>query len=123
MQNFTATAGEALAARRRVKITAASTTTPPQVEYADGDNAGIGITCYAAASGELVAIEPMSAGLHDMVAAGSYAVGAELYAAADGKVDDSGTIKLGARAFTASGGDGEIQSVALAFQPYVAPGP
>lgn len=123
MNIFTATAGEALAACRRVKIKAGSTTTPAEVEYADGDNAGCGITLYAVASGDKVAVEPISAGLHDVTAAGSYAVGAALYAAADGKVDDSGTIKLGAHAFTASGGDGEIQKAAFAFEPYVAPGP
>jgi len=49
-------------------------------------------------------------GTRKMVAAGAFAKNAVLYAAADGKVDDSGTIIEG-RAMEASGADGDIVEV------------
>lgn len=41
------TAGEALAAKRRVKIKAGTVTTPPEVEYSDAGEVWIGVTEYA----------------------------------------------------------------------------
>lgn len=103
----TFTAGEILDNKRRVKIKSATTTVPPEVEYADAGEQHIGITEYAVASGDLVAIKLRTAdGTHEMTAAGAFDLGAELYGAADGKVDDvsSGTaIGIALEAATANG--------------------
>jgi hypothetical protein len=49
-------------------------------------------------------------GTRKMVAAGAFAIDSVLYAAADGKVDDSGTVVEG-RAMEASGADGDVVEV------------
>ena len=104
---LTFTAGEALAAKRRVKIKSGTTTTPPEVVYADAGEQHIGITEYAVASAATVAVRPRTAnGSQEASAAGAFAVGATLYGAADGKVDDaaSGTaIGIAVEAATAAG--------------------
>src|SRR3990172_3356359 len=87
--DMTFTANGALAAKVRVKITAGSTTNPPQVEVAGSGEEHIGITEFAAASGALVTVRSRkSPGTHEVTAAGAFAVGAALYGAAAGKVDD-----------------------------------
>jgi hypothetical protein len=48
-------AGEDLEARRRVKIKSATTTTPPEVVYADAGEDYIGVTEYAVESGDPIA--------------------------------------------------------------------
>jgi hypothetical protein len=93
MQNegiMTFTANGALGKKVRVKITAASLTTPIQVEVAGAGEQHIGITEYAAADGAPVAVRLRTyPGSHEGVAADTFAVGAVLYGAASGKISDS----------------------------------
>src|SRR4030067_3421644 len=87
--SMTFTANGALGAKVRVKITAASSTDPPQVEVAGAGEEHIGITEFAAASGALVTVRSRkSPGIHEVTAAGAFAVGAALYGAAAGKGGD-----------------------------------
>jgi len=97
----TFTAGEALAARRRVKLKSGTTSTPPEIMYADSDEAHIGITEYAVASGEAVSVKLKNcAGTFEVecLAGTAIAIGTALYGAADGIVTDtdpgSGTIRF-----------------------------
>lgn len=103
----TFTANGALGAKIRVKITAASSTTPPQVEVAGAGEQHIGITEYAVASGKLVAVRLRTQpGTHESTASEALAVGATLYGAAAGKIADtsSGTaIGISLEAATATG--------------------
>lgn len=88
----TFTAGEALAARRRVKIESGTTTTPPEVVYADAGEDFIGVTEYAVADGDKVAVKMNSApGTFECECTISSAIarGTVLYGAADGKVSDA----------------------------------
>ena len=105
----TFTAGEALENKRRVKIKNGTTTTPPEVEYADAGEQHIGVTEYAVASGDLVAIKLRNAdGTHEITAAGAFAVDATLYGAADGKVDDAASGSAIGKAVEAATADGDI---------------
>ena len=109
--NLTATAATDLPAGRRVKIKTGTVTYPPEVELAGADAKGFGTVIDKSFAGELVAIRPFaSCGLHEACTAGAYAVGAPLYAAADGKVDDAGTVLVGT-AFSPSTGVDEIREV------------
>jgi len=86
----TFTANGALGAKVRVKITAASATTPPQVELAGAGEQHIGITEYAAATGAAVAVKLRTyPGSHEGIASEAIAVGATLYGAAAGKISDT----------------------------------
>lgn len=78
----TRAAGEALAAYRIVKLSSNA------FVYNDAaDRTGIGVTSYAAASGESAALEPLNGpGTVLMTAAGAITNGARVFAAADGKV-------------------------------------
>ena len=108
----TFTAGEALANKRRVKIKSGTTTSPIEVEYADAGEQHIGITEYAVASGELVAIKlRTSEGTQEVTAAGAFAIGATLYGAADGKVDDASSGTAVSIAIEAATADGDIVEV------------
>jgi hypothetical protein len=102
----TFTAGGALAAYRRVKLSAGSGT---QVVYADAGEDHIGVTKDSAASGGVVAVALKSKpGTVKVTAADSFAAGAELYGAADGKVSDTvAGAKLG-RAGAAASGDASV---------------
>lgn len=85
-------AGEALEARRRVKIKNATTTTPPEVVYADAGEDFIGVTEYAVASGSDVAVKLANApGTFEIECTVSSAIarGTVLYGANDGKVSDA----------------------------------
>ena len=105
----TFTAGEALENKRRVKIKNGTTTTPPEVEYADAGEQHIGVTEYAVASGDLVAIKLRNAdGTHEITAAGAFDVDATLYGAADGKVDDAASGSAIGKAVEAATADGDI---------------
>lgn len=88
---LTITAGEALEAYRLVKMSAGTAV------YADSaDTQFLGATLTKVASGDVVAIMPWnSAGTIDVQSAGTFVVGADLYIANDGKIDDSGTTKIG----------------------------
>lgn len=105
--NFTMTAGEALEANRRVKGKSGSTTTPPEVVYADAGEQAIGSTVANAASGDLVTLRPCAdPGIHEGVAADTFSLYAILYAAADGKISDTSSgsaIGIALEAATAAG--------------------
>ncbi len=85
-------AGEALEARRRVKIKAGTLTTPPEVEYADAGEDYVGVTEYAVANGDPVACRlntfPGTFEVECTVGA-AIARGTVLYGANDGKVSDT----------------------------------
>ena len=89
----TFTAGENLAAHRRVKIDSAVTTADPaEVIYADAGEDFIGVTEYAAVDGVLIAVKlctgPGSFEIECTVNS-AIALGTVLYGAADGKVSDA----------------------------------
>lgn len=95
-------ATEALEAYRRVKLSATS----GYVEYADGDNPGIGFTLAPAALGEQVSVQLRSFnGTVQLEAAGAIALGGDVYGAADGKIEDvvgSNLIGIALQAATAA---------------------
>lgn len=85
-------AGEALEAHRRVKIKNATTTTPPEVVYADAGEDYIGVTEYAVLITENVAVRLNNyPGTFEIECTISSAIarGTILYGAADGKVSDA----------------------------------
>jgi len=89
----TFTAGEDLAAHRRVKIdSGVATADPAEVVYADAGEDFIGVTEYAATDGDLVAVKlctgPGSFEIEAIVDS-AIALGTVLYGAADGKVSDA----------------------------------
>lgn len=103
----TFTAGEALAAARRVKL---SSGVAGQVEYADAADDFIGVTLDAAASGSPVAVKMKNGpGTVEVEAAGAITVNATIYGAADGKVQTSstGNDKFG-KALEEASGDGAV---------------
>lgn len=103
------TAGEALAAFRRVKLSAGSGT---QVEYADAGEEFIGITAAAAASGDSVSVIMRSASrTNKAVAAEVLAAGAVIYGANDGKVQDTVSGTAQGIALEAATADGEVIEV------------
>jgi hypothetical protein len=104
-------AGEALEKYRRVKLTAART-----VSYADAGEDSIGVTLSKVASGEQVAIRPFNAeGTILVIAAGAFAVNADLYGAADGKVDDAVSGNKQLIALEAASADGDaVEAIATA---------
>lgn len=120
----TFTAGEALAAWRRVKLSSSSGT---QVEYADQtDSDGfIGVTQAPAANGDPVTVGLAHSGrTFKCTAADTFAVGATLYAADDGKVSDVSSGNAIATALEASTtGDGDVVEVKLDFGAAGAPSP
>lgn len=102
----TFTAGEALEAYRRVKLSSGSGV---QVEYADEGEAFIGITAAKAASGEQVSVVPRSAARsYKVTAKEALAVGATLYGGDDGKVQDSADGTAQGTALEAATADGDI---------------
>lgn len=104
----TFTAGEVLAANRRVKL---SSGYGDQVEYADAADDFIGVTQDAAASGDQVAVKLKGAsqGTVEVEASVAITAGAIIYGATDGKVSVSstGTDRFG-RALEAASGSGAI---------------
>jgi len=107
-------AGEALAAKRRVKIdtsSPATTTDPPEVVYADAGEDFIGVTEYAAASGALVAVKLINApGTFEICCdiGSAIARGTVLYGAADGKISDTSSGSAQGIALQAGATDGDI---------------
>jgi hypothetical protein len=88
----TFTAGEALAEKRNVRIKTGTTTTPPEVVYADAGEDGIGVTEFAVAITEPVTVKLWSnSGTFEVEVAVSAAIakGTVLYAANDGKLSDA----------------------------------
>ncbi len=92
-------AGAAIEARRRVKLSAGTTTTPPEVEHAGAGEDYIGVSEYAAPTGEDVSVRLKNAdGTFEVecTVGAAIAIGASLYGAADGRVSDtvSGTAQF-----------------------------
>ena len=89
----TFTAGEDLAAKRRVKIDSSATTADPaEVIYADAGEDFIGVTQYAANDGDPIAIKMKNApGTMEIEADvdSAIALGTVLYGADDGKISDA----------------------------------
>lgn len=104
------TAGAALSQYRRVRLSSG------ELAYAgasDQDSLGV-LSRDTFASGDVVSVILRTAqGTVPMIAAGTFNAGVGLYAAADGKVDDSGTVLIGL-SLEASTGDGDIVEVAPA---------
>lgn len=104
----TFTAGEALEQYRRVIIKSGTTTTPPEVVYADAGEVAIGYTTQAVSSGCLVSVKTLNYnGTRIAIAAGAFAVDADLYSANDGKVDDTAVGSVIAKAVQAATADGD----------------
>lgn len=85
-------AGEALEARRRVKVESGTTNDPPEVVYADAGEDYIGVTEYAVADGDMVAVKMCNApGVFEVecLVDSAIARGAVLYGAADGRLSDA----------------------------------
>jgi hypothetical protein len=85
-------AGEALEAHRRVKIKSGTTTTPPEVVYADAGEDYIGVTEYAVLITEDVAVRLSNyPGTFEIECTVDSAIarGTVLYGANDGKVSDA----------------------------------
>jgi hypothetical protein len=80
----TFTAGEALARGRRVKLSSGT------VIYADADEMAIGVTMADVASGEVVGVRLLGGQTHKVTASAAVTACANIYATADGKVDDAG---------------------------------
>lgn len=98
----TFTAGEALAIHRRVKFDGTN------VVYADGAEAGIGVTQEAAASGAPVSVALKTRGrTFIMTAAEALAAGATLYGSDDGKVCDTASGTAIGESLEAATADGD----------------
>lgn len=99
-------AGAALPPYVRVKLVSG------QLQLASGSEAEVGTTLGRAfAQGDLVAVLPRElAVVRKCVAVAAFAQFAPLFAAANGKVDDSGTLPRGV-ALEAASGDGAIVNV------------
>jgi len=111
-------ANGALAAHRRVKLTPGTVTDPPQVEYAGAGEHAIGVTLYAAADGEPVAVKLLNdGGTFELEANGPIAEGADLYGTANGRVDDAGTGTVQFKALEAASAAGSV--IECAVHPYV----
>lgn len=97
-------AAEDLEAYRRVKLDGSG-----DAVYADAGEEFIGITTQKVANDEMVAVALRASDrTFKVVAADSFALGAVLYGAADGKVSDSVSGTAQGIALEAAGGDGEI---------------
>lgn len=104
--------GTDLAKGRRVKISAAAAnwTQGPTVVYADADDLNwIGVTEEAVVGEGPVTVNLRAQPLL-VEAAGAFAVGALLFMAANGRVDDSGTVECGV-GLEASGAAGDLVSM------------
>lgn len=106
----TFTAGEDLLPKRRVKIESGTATVPPEVVYADAGEQHIGVTGNDAVSdGDPVSITPINmTGTYEGTAKTALVVGATLYGAADGKIDDTSSGSAIGIALEAATADGDI---------------
>ena len=89
-------AGSDVKADRRVKIKAGSTSDPLEVEHCTASDQGFGYVQFDAAAGETVTVRFDNAqGTQQAVASGAISAGAQLFAAAAGRVAAAGTVALG----------------------------
>lgn len=103
-------AGEALEARRRVKIESGTVTDPPEVVHAGAGEAFIGVTEYAVADGKDVAVRLKNdSGTFEVecLIDAAIARGASLYGAANGMVSDAVSGTAQAIALEAPAADNE----------------
>ena len=103
-------AGEALEAKRRVKIESGTTNDPPEVVYADAGEDYVGITEYAVADEEPIAVRLVTCpGTFEVEVAVSSAIarGTVLYGAADGKLSDASSGSAQGIALEAAGASGD----------------
>lgn len=102
----TFTAGEALEPYRRVKLDGAN---EKQVVYADAGEQAIGVTVDRSAITEKAAVHLFNRpGTFEIESAGAVTVNANVYGAADGKVDDTAAGLYLGKALKASAGTGEV---------------
>jgi len=109
-------AGEALEAKRRVKIESGTLTDPPEVVYADAGEDFVGVTEYKVADGGMVAVKLNSApGTFECECTVNSAIarGTVLYGAADGKVSDASSGTAQGISCQAAGASGDILEVAF----------
>ena len=108
----TLTAGEALATRRRVKLSGST------IVYADAGQHSIGVTEYAIPNGQSGAIRMTNdAGTHEMTASGAISASAAFYGAADGKISATPSGPILGYAIEASTADGDRIEVVLFSVP------
>ena len=102
--------GTALEKRRRVKWSGTA------LSYCSATEDHIGHTVDPVLTGDTrVTVELAGSGKKRMTAAGAFAVGAKVYGAANGKVDDAVTTKLVGQALEAATADGEqVEVIELA---------
>lgn len=103
-------AGEALAAKRLVKVESGTVTDPPEIVYADAGEVAIGVTEYAVADGDMISVKLMSGpGTFEIecVIAVAIARGTVLYAGNSGVVTDTSSGSAVAIALQAPGADNE----------------
>ncbi len=106
----TFTAGADLEGRRRVKLKSGTTTTPPEVEYAGAGEDYIGVTEYAAKSGETIAVRLKNdSGTFEVecTVGTAITIGTSLYGAADGRVSDATSGSIQFTALQAAGASNE----------------
>jgi hypothetical protein len=100
------TAGEDLLVNRRVKVESGTTTTPPEIVYADAGESFIGTTLVDAEDGDRNVTVLVRTQL--VVAAEAFAINAVLYGAADGKVADTESGEQQFLALEAATADGDV---------------
>jgi hypothetical protein len=109
----TFTAGEALTAYARVKVKSGTATDPVQVDLAGAGEQHIGVTEYAAASGDPVEVI-LNAAPRFGTAAEAFARGATLYGAAAGGIQDTSSGSAIGQALAAATASGDV----VEFAPY-----
>lgn len=109
---LTLLAGAALAAHVRVKVSSGTTTDPVEVVAAGAGEACIGVTEYAAASGDPVAIRPVNmSGSQRVTASAAIGRGASFYGAANGKIATTVSGSIQGVALEAATADGDVIEV------------
>lgn len=109
----TFTANGAITNKARVKLTAGSTTVPPQVEIAGAGEQHVGIAQYAVADTQEVAVKLRTyPGTHEMVASKAITQGATVYGAASGKISDAASGSAIGEAVEAATANNDIIEVA-----------
>lgn len=107
-------ASAAVTAYRLVKLTAATTNVPPEVEHNGDGELAIGVAQYSAAIGEEVAVKLKNhSGTIETTAAAAFATGDALYPAADGKVSGAVSGAQVATAHEAATADGDVVETLL----------
>lgn len=106
---FTLLAGGTVAAKRLVKLSSATVV----YNTATATDRPIGVNQFAVTSGQAAAIKDLKdGGTHEVTAAGAISAGADIYAAADGKVQalpaGNGTYRKVGQAVEAATADGDI---------------